>query len=339
VEHSTPRFLLLGKLTRDFIILPNGKTLLDVSGGNVLYASIGLLIWEPEAKPGIVARVGEDYSQSWLNDFSDWGIDVRGVKILPRAVDVRSFSTFTDFATRFQDDPVTHFARLEQPFPKALLGYRVSNSKLDSRTVLLPTSLRQDDIPSEFMDTTTAHLCPIDFLSHSVLPAILRQSDFIIVTLDPSPGYMNPSSWDDLPAMLTGLTAFLPSEEELRSLFQGRSTDLWEMAEALTVYGCELVVIKRGINGQLLYDSSTRTRWEIPPYPTRMVNPVGAGDGFCGGFLTAFKRTYDPLEAALHGNISASLIIEGDPPNYALEALPGLAQARLEALRASVRKL
>jgi len=70
-----------------------------------------------------------------------------------------------------------------------------------------------------------------------------------------------------------------------------------------------------------------------------VVDPTGIGDAFCGGFLAGFRHTYDPLQAVLHGNISASMVIEGHGPFYALEALPGLAQARLEALRQSVRKL
>src|SRR5690606_38280027 len=120
--------------------------------------------------------------------------------------------------------------------------------------------------------------------------------------------------WDDVSALITGLTAFLPSEEELRSLFHGRSSDLWEMAEALAAFGCEIIVIKRGERGQLLYDAQSRTRWEIPSYPSRMVNPTGAGDAFCGGFLAGYRRTYDPLQAVLHGNISASLTVEGNGP-------------------------
>ncbi len=172
-----------------------------------------------------------------------------------------------------------------------------------------------------------------------MLPAILRQAGFTLVTLDPSPGYMTPSFQAEVPSLLIGLTAFLPSEEEVRSLFQSRNEDLWEMAEALASYGCEMVVIKRGERGQLLYDSATRTRWEIPAYSSALVDPTGIGDAFCGGFLAGFRRTYDPLQAVLHGNISASMVIEGHGPFYALEALPGLAQARLEALRQSVRRI
>jgi sugar/nucleoside kinase (ribokinase family) len=339
MEITSPRYLFAGQLTRDFLILPDGTTVLDQPGGNVIYAAVGLAIWEPDPLPGLMARVGEDYPQEWLDEFSQRGLDTRGVRVLPHAVDVRSFSAYINRTTRVADDPVPHFARLGIPFPKSLLGYRAHSANLDSRTRLLATSLRQSDIPPDYLEASTAHLCPLDYLTHSVLPAALRQAEYTTVTLDPSPGYMNPAYWGEVPALLTGLSAFLPSEEEARSLFHGRSENLWEMAEALTAYGCELVVLKCGERGQLLYDSATHTRWEIPPYPARVVDPTGAGDAFCGGFLAGYRKTFDPVEAVLYGNISASQVVEGVGPFFALDALPGLPQARLEALRQSVRKV
>lgn len=313
--------------------------MLDVPGGNLLYAGAGLLVWEDDLASGLVARVGEDYPQEWLENFARRGLDTRGVNILPNAVDVRSFVGYTSRSVSSTDDPVAHFARLGLHFPKALLGYRDAHDPLDSRTQLLPTSLRQGDIPDEYLDARAAHLCPLDYLTHSIIPAVLRQAEVTIVTLDPSPGYMNPTYWDDVPSLITGLTAFLPSEEEVRALFQGRSDDLWEMSEALAAYGCEYVLIKRGEGGQYLYDSNTCTRWEIPAYPSRVIDPSGAGDAFCGGFLAGYRRMYDPLQAVLFGNISASLVVEGVGPFYAIDALPSLAEARLESLRQSVRRV
>lgn len=336
---TLPRYLLIGQLTRDYIILPNGEALIDVPGGNALYASVGLMAWEPEPAPAIIARVGEDYPQEWLDKFKSWGLNTTGVRILPEAVDVRTFTAFLDRTTRLHDDPVAHFARLGIPFPKTLFGYRNSSANTHSRTRLQNISLRQGDIPLSFLDANVAHFCPQDYLTHSLLPAVLRQAEFTTITLDPSPGYMTPTFWDDVPALLTGLTAFLPSEEEIRALFHGRTNDLWEMAEALAAYGCEIIVIKRGERGQLLYISSSRSRWDVPPYPARVKNPLGAGDAFCGGFLAGYRRTFDPVEAVLHGNISASLVMEGDSVDYALDALPGLAEARLQSLRQSTRKL
>jgi sugar/nucleoside kinase (ribokinase family) len=339
MEIKSPRFLVAGQLRRNYVILPDGTARLDVPGGNALFAAVGLTVWEPDPPVGLVARIGEDYPQEWLESIRQHGLDIRGVHILPEAVDVRSFLAYQDRNTRSDEEPVVHFARLGMAFPKALLGYRNPASALDSRTRLLPYSLRQGDIPADFMDASAAHLCSLDYLTHSVLPAILRQAEFTTVTLDPSQGYMNPTYWDDVPALITGLTAFLPAEEEVRSLFHGRSTDLWEMAEALSAYGCEIIVIKCGERGQLLYDAASRSRWEVPPYPARVVDPIGAGDAFCGGFLAGYRRSFDPLQAVLHGNISASLVVEGSDPFYALDALPGLAEARLNAIRQSIRKV
>ena len=189
------------------------------------------------------------------------------------------------------------------------------------------------------MLATSAHFCPHDFVTHSLLPALLRQSGFVTLTLDPGRGYMDPLFFDLVPSIITGLTAFLPSEEKVRNLFRGRSEDLWEMAESLAAYGCEIIVIKRAVQGQLLYDAGSKTRWEISAYPSREADPTGAGDAFCGGFLAGYRHAHDPLEAALWGNVSASLAIEGSGPFYALDALPGLAEARLEVLRQSVRKI
>lgn len=339
MENSAPRFLVAGRLSRDYILIPDQEPQIDTPGGNVLYASVGLAVWEPDPPPAMLARVGEDYPQEWLDDFSQHGLDVRGVHILPEAVDLRFFAAFVDRNTRSGDDPVAHFARLGRPFPKALLGYRSPGAAVDSRTRLLPISLRQGDIPPALMDANAIHLCPLDYLTHSLLPALLRQREFATVTLDPSPGYMNSTYWGDVPALLTGLTAFLPSEEEVRSLYQGRSSDLWEMMEGLAAYGCKIIVVKRGERGQLLYDAAAHRRWEVPPYPARVVNPIGAGDAFCGGFLAGYRRAYDPLEAVLYGNISASLVVEGHQPLYALDALPALPAARLEALRQNIRKV
>jgi len=336
---ETPKFIFAGKLFRDYFITADGKPTLDILGGNLPYAAVGFKLWQDSPSPGLIARVGEDFPQKWLDDLERNGIDTRGVRVLSEAIDLRNFYIFTDKATRLTGDPISHFARLGLPFPKSLLGYRDASGDIDSRTRPTPTSLRQDDVPKFYAEASAAHICPVDYLTHSLVPAVLRQIGVTTITLDPASGYMNPTFWSDVPPLITGLTAFIPAEEDLRNLFRGQSSDPWEMAEALSLYGCEIIVIKRGERGQLLYDAASRSRWEIPAYDARLVNPTGAGDAFCGGFLARYRQTYDPLEAVLHGNISAAVVSEGIGPFFALGILPGLAQARLDHLRQSVRKL
>lgn len=330
------RYLLFGQLRRNFILPLNNKPAIDILGGNLAYAAGGIGVWEKGA--GLVARVGENYPQEWLAEIGQHGFDLRGVRILPEALDSRSFFAYADNNKASIDNPVTHFSRAGLPFPKSLLGYTPNSVQIDSKVTPTPLTIRLSDFPQDYLDCTAAHLCPLDYLSHTLLPPTLRHGHLSTITLDPAAGYMNPTFWNEIPAILNGITAFLVSEEKITSLFQGRSSDLWEMAETLGGYGCEIIVIKRGPNGQFLYDHGSRARWIIPAYPARVCDPTGAGDSFSGGFLAGYRNTYSPLQAVLFGNISASLSIEGSGPFYAVEALPALAQARLEALQNMVRR-
>lgn len=331
------RFIIAGQLRRNYTILPQGKIMLDVPGGSLLYAASGLGIWE--AGIGLIARIGEDYPQEWLSGMARSGFDIRGIHVLPEAVDLRYFAAYPDSDTTITDNPVTQYARLGAPYPKTLLGYVPPSPQTDSRNRPNLLTIRQNDFPMDYLDATAAHICPMDFLSHTLLPAVFRRGHINTLTLDPGTNYMNPTYWDNIPVLLNGLSAFLCSEEKITGLFQGRSDDLWEMAETLAGYGCEMIVIKRGSRGQYLYNGGNRTRWSIPAYPVQVVDPTGAGDAFCGGFLAGYRGTYDPLQATLTGNISAAMVMEGTNPLFAIEALPGLAKARMDALRDMVRKV
>lgn len=331
------RFIIAGKLQRNYLISPQGKALYDVPGGGLLYAAAGMAIWETGI--GLIGRAGEDYPQEWLMTLARRGFDTRGIHILPESIDQRYFAAYPDGDTTSTDNPVAHYARHELPFPKQLLGYTPPAPQIDSRTRPTVLTVRQNDFPSDYLDATAAHLCPLDYLSHTLMPAILRRGHIHTLTMDPGSQYMNPTFWEDIPMIVNGLNAFLCSEEKVKSLFQGRSIDLWEMAETLAGYGCEMIVIKRGSRGQFLFNGLNHTRWIIPAYPVQVSDPTGAGDAYCGGFLAGYRSSYDPLQAALAGCVSAAMVIEGTNPFYSLDALPGLAKARVEALRDMVRKV
>jgi len=331
------RYVIIGRLSRDTILTAEGKPYLDKPGGGLLYAAAGAAVWENGI--GLVGRVGEDYPQDWIKQVVQFGIDTQGIRYLHDSLDLRAFYAYVDADTVQTDNPVSHFARLGLTFPKLMLGYTAGVQTVDSRFQQTPLTIRHNDLPSEYLDVSAAHLCPLDFLSHSLLPPTLRQGRVTTITMDPSPGYMDPIYWDHIPAVVNGITAFLTSEAKLRTLFHGRSDNLWEMAETIASYGCEVVVVKRGSRGQLLYERNRQGKWQIPAYPARVVDPTGAGQAYCGGFLSGYRSTYDALEGALAGNISASLAVEGLGAFYALGALPGLARYRMEALREMARKV
>ncbi len=327
---ETPRFILAGRLAREYLLPPTGPARVDAPGGNILYAASGLAVWGE--RPGLLARVGEDYPRTWLRNLEERGYDIRGIRILPGPLDLRTFRAYSESWEAFNSNPVTHFARWGLPFPKSLLGYQPPAEIPDSRSEPGPDALRVSDIPSDYLLAGAVHLCSLDFVTHTQLIAALKRGTANIFTVDPSSRYMLPAFMDELRTLLQGLTAFFPTEEDVRGLFRGRSNDLWEMAEALGSYGCEFVVVKCGEHGQRLYDAVGKRRWQIPAYPARLADPTGAGDAFSGGFLAGYRRTYDPLQAVLFGNVSASLAVEGPGAFYALDVLPGLAEARLQAL-------
>ncbi|MCJ7717452.1 MAG: carbohydrate kinase family protein [Anaerolineales bacterium] len=338
-NNPAPRDVFVGEFQREFSLVSDERWLLDMPGGNALYASVGYLVWEKEQSPGILTRVGENFPQSWLEDFSKNKINIEGVVFLPQAVDLRACYVHQGTETNLVDNPIPYFSRLGMTLPPALIDYTSPRTNPTDRRTKKDTSIRERDIPQSYLTATGAHLCPLDYLSHNLLPAVLRQQGFSTITLDPASSYMEPAYFGDIPALITGLTAFMPSEEDLKNLYKGKTTDLWEMAADLCRFGCEMVVIKRGVNGQYLYDGNSSKRWDITPYPARVQNPIGAGDAFCGGFLAGYRRTFDPLQATLYGNVASSLVIEGSGPFFALNALPGLAKARLEYIQGVVREV
>lgn len=334
---NPPPFIVAGRLQREYLLPPVGQPLLDAPGGSLLYAAGGLAQWEGQA--GLLAKVGEDLPRKWLHDLKSRGFDVSGIKILRQNLDLRTFIAYTDIDERTSNNPVTHFARREMTFPKSLLGYQPPPESKEDERVPEPHALTVRDIPKHYLEARAVHICPMDYVTQTGLISAFKSGSVTTATLDPSPGYMLPSFLKDLRFLLKGVMAFLPSEDELRSLFWGKTHDLWEMAEALGEYGSEVIVVKRGGQGQLVYNALSKQRWEIPAYPARRADPTGAGDAFCGGFLAGYHKTYDPLEAALYGGVSASLNVEGSGPFYGQTVLHGLAEARLTALRELVREV
>lgn len=330
-----PRFILAGHLQREYILPLTGRPLLDIPGGSLLYAATGLNIWEDGI--GLVACTGQDYLQDWLNLFNQHDWDIRGLHILTESIDQRSFHACLDAYKVDIHNPMSHFSRLGLPFPRALLGYiSPINSFSDKRLSPLDAP-HPNKIPSDYLDARAIHLCPMDFSTANRISSAFRQAGNAVITLDPSHSYMEKTKLENVRSLLQGITAFLPSEEELRYLFWGRTTNLWEMTEATASFGCEFVIVKRGQLGQILYERETRKRWEIPAYPARVSDLTGAGNSFCGGFLAGYARSFDPLRAVLHGNISASLSVEGSGALHVLDTLPGLAEKRLESLAGNVK--
>jgi hypothetical protein len=328
-----PTYVIAGQLQRDILLPLYDAPLVDVPGGDMLYAAAGLLTWDKAI--GLLARVGEDYPRQWLELFKRLGLNTQGILILPESMDLRNFLAYsTDFRPQ-RINPLAHFSRLGLPFPKILLGYQ---QKSDQSSIS-PSIPRPVDIPDDYLHAHGVHLCKMDHILANRLVSTFRDAGVTSLTIEPQTDWMVPANWNQVNLLLNGITAFIPSEVELRTFFRGKSNDLIEMAEAITTQSCELVVVKCGAHGQLLVDGNSHKHYQIPAYPVELRDPTGAGAAFCGGFLAGFHKTFDPVQAVLYGNISASITIEGSGAFHSFDAHPDLAKTRLEALKDSVREL
>jgi sugar/nucleoside kinase (ribokinase family) len=335
MSDTTIEFACVGGMREDYFITASGEVRVREIGGNALYAAVGARLWSPRV--GVVSRVGENYPGEWLDVVRARGIDAGGIKIVPGPQDTRTFYAYLSLEERVDTNPATHFARVGHPLPPELAGYATSTEGQAERDKFGPLAVRPADVPEHYLQALGFHLAPYDFVVHATLPLTLRQRGVRCLTCDPSIRYMQPPFAEEVKQLAHGLDAFLPSEMETRAFFRDGPEDLWQAAEAFGAMGAKIVVLKLGARGQYVFDSVARRKWHVPAYPAKVKDVTGAGDAYCGGFLVGLAQTHDPVEAALRGAVSASLVIEGVGALYALDSTPGLAEARLLALRDLVR--
>jgi len=338
-------YAIVGGLRDDYFITPDGEAHLHQLGGNALYAAVGAQVWarqpaQPPAKAvGLISRVGVNFPPEWLDEIARRGIDVGGIVVRPEPLDTRTFYAYLSLDVRDDTHPAAHFRRIGQALPAALAGYATSTEGQEDRNTFSPRGVRPEEVALDYLEARAFHLAPYDFSVHAAMPGLVRRRPGRLLTCDPSIRYMLPRYAQEAGEIIRELDAFLPSEAETRAFFGSALDDLWQAAEAFGAMGARCVVLKIGARGQYVYDSGSRRKWHVPAYPSRVVDVTGAGDAYCGGFLVGLAETRDPLEAALRGCVSASLVVEGTGALYALDATREQMDTRLETLRQAVKAI
>jgi sugar/nucleoside kinase (ribokinase family) len=102
-----------------------------------------------------------------------------------------------------------------------------------------------------------------------------------------------------------------------------------ELAGRFLDAGASLVVIRLGPQGSLVASQQSNTLLKVPAVDVQVIDPVGAGNAYCGGFLAGWVQTQDLVIAGAWGAVAASFLVEqvGVPPITAKR----LAQARQRA--------
>lgn len=107
---------------------------------------------------------------------------------------------------------------------------------------------------------------------------------------------------------------FLPGMEELSHLFPGED----EAALFNRLHELPGVSVVKGSGTTFVLENGTVREVEWFPVE-RVVDPIGAGDGFCAGFLSGMLRGWNLAEAARLGNLVGSIVVQ-HPGDW--EALP-----------------
>lgn len=327
------KFIVGGGLRVDFLITPDGQAHERLPGGNSVYAAVGAALWADEII--LWARRGENYADHWLHELSEYSIDITRLVNVPGDQDHRTFFAYLPDGRRDDTNPATHYERINQPLPPELEGYIHSTPGQDDPLKFEPLALRPADwhFSNEVLQGDTAvNFSPLALATHLQVPPVLRQAGVSQITVDPGERYMIPQRTNYIRQLLPQIDAFLPSTQEVRSLF-GSTVDLQKAAATLCEWGTPLVVIKDGANGVILQQGVHGPTTQVPAYhqpgDPRVVDITGAGDSFCGGFMVGLAQSGDPRTAVCMGLVSASLVIEGYGAMYALSIGKQTAQTRL----------
>ena len=85
-------YVIVGKLSRDFILTDKGNDLNGVPGGHLLYSAIGMSPWEKH--PGLVSRISKNYPELYIKLLEKHGLDVRSIKIVDDQIEDRCFINY-----------------------------------------------------------------------------------------------------------------------------------------------------------------------------------------------------------------------------------------------------
>ena len=78
---ARPRLIVVGNLTIDDVVLPDGTTQMSSVGGNSLYTALGARLWQPDI--GLVTRRGEDFPSDLTAMLHSLGVATDGVVDIP----------------------------------------------------------------------------------------------------------------------------------------------------------------------------------------------------------------------------------------------------------------
>ena len=296
----TSSFAALGNLSIDDLVFVDGTTQWAVPGGNAVYAGLGMAVWGE--RPRVIAPYGPDYPVAKLHD----RLDLSGCPVIAR--------TLRDWGL-YEEDGSRQF-------------------------VFRSTTRNWDDFSPRSADLTgaipTAHLAPLPWERHVDLVHALRSAGATTISIDLDDRKLAGVPLDAVAQLVRSVDLFMPSRQDGRVIFPDTSpADTVRRFRDLAP-DTAMIVLKCGADGCVAHAAGSRDLITVPAFPVAAEDATGAGDTFCGGALVGFVRTGDPVQALLHGAVSASYCVETVGCTGLLASTPEAAAARLDQIRSHV---
>lgn len=297
-----PRVIVVGNLTIDDVVLPDGTTRMSSVGGNSLYTLLGARLWQSQV--GVVTRRGEDFPRDLAEMLNSLVVAMDGIVAIAGPT-VRNWVVYESNGER-------HWI------------YRTPRER--SRQV----AVQPGDVPVAWLKAEpppVVHVAamPLD-AAEAIVDAVRRIAPRAIITLDTHEDYVVDYR-RRLRALAARVSAFLPSRAELADLvgFDDPQRALMTLASLPP----PIIVIKMGEEGVLVWDKAQGTLHKVGIAQGPVVDVTGAGDAFCGGFAAGLSLGCSPVESAQRGTISASYAVANFGSLQLAHVNPAAAQERI----------
>jgi sugar/nucleoside kinase (ribokinase family) len=287
--------LVVGSVAFDAIETPFGKTD-KIIGGAASYISLAASYFTQTSK--LVAVVGEDFPNDFIQTLQNKGVDTEGLQIKQGE---KSFfwsgKYHTDMNSR--DTLVTEL------------------NVLGSFDPIIPESYQD----CEYL--MLGNLTPA--VQQTVINRLHKRPKLIVMD---TMNFWMEIALDDLKQTLKMVDVLTINDEEARQLSGEYS--LVKAAAVIQAMGPKFLIIKKGENGALLFHN--KDVFFAPALPLEEVfDPTGAGDTFAGGFIGYLAKTDDisfenMKNALIYGSAMASFCVE----KFGTERIMNLQEAELQ---------
>ena len=167
------KFVVAGQVRNEYIIDTTGKPFNRMLGGSLLYAAAAVNQWGGQT--GLLGMIGENFPLEQIEDLEEKELDVRGIKIIPEIVDLTAFYAYPHGKSCLRENPVAVYAANKLTVPKELLDYAYDDDEPMRAKFLLDARIFVEDIPLDYLDSSAAHICPLDLTCQIQLSTLLQK--------------------------------------------------------------------------------------------------------------------------------------------------------------------